>query len=113
MDDATKQRIDDLVNGDRVFLFMKGTPMFPQCGFSGQTVAVLKHHGAAFESCNVLDDPAIRQGIKDYSDWPTIPQLYVDGEFIGGCDIVTEMHQSGDLAKLLADSQAPADAGGE
>ena len=94
--------IDDLVKKNRVMLFMKGNKVFPSCGFSAQVVQILKHHGAQFETFNVLSDPAIRQGVKEYSDWPTIPQLYIDGEFVGGCDIVTEMHNSGDLAKALA-----------
>ncbi|NVB38334.1 Grx4 family monothiol glutaredoxin [Pseudenhygromyxa sp. WMMC2535] len=96
-----KSIIDDLIKRNRVMLFMKGNKVFPACGFSAQVVQILKHHGAEFETFNVLSDPAIRQGIKDFSDWPTIPQLYVDGEFVGGCDIVTEMHNTGDLAKLL------------
>jgi len=82
-------------------LYMKGTPEAPQCGFSAQAVSILKEHKQPFHSFNVLEDDAIRQGIKDYSDWPTIPQLYVNGEFVGGCDIMIEMHSSGDLSKVL------------
>lgn len=97
-----KTQIDDMVHKHRVMLFMKGNKSFPACGFSARVVQILKLHGAEFETFNVLADPGIRQGIKDYANWPTIPQLYVDGEFVGGCDIVTEMHESGELAKLLA-----------
>jgi monothiol glutaredoxin len=86
-----------------VMLFMKGTPMFPQCGFSARVVQVLKHAGVPFKSVHVLEEPEIRDGIKEFSNWPTIPQLYVKGEFIGGCDIVTEMYQSGELQTLLAE----------
>lgn len=101
MDDATRNKIEDYIRANRIMLFMKGSPDFPQCGFSGQVVAILRHHGAQFGACDVLKDPAIRQGIKEFSDWPTIPQLYIDGQFIGGCDIVTELHQSGELPGLL------------
>ncbi len=97
-----KQRIQQMVDSHPVLLFMKGTKSFPQCGFSNTVVQVLKREGVEFEAVNVLADPEIRQGIKDYSNWPTIPQLYVNGKFIGGCDIVTEMHGSGELAKELA-----------
>jgi monothiol glutaredoxin len=102
MQDDVRNRIDDLVKNNRVMLFMKGNKVFPSCGFSAQVVQILKHHGTEFETFNVLSDPAMRAGIKEYSDWPTIPQLYVGGEFIGGCDIVTDMHNSGELQKLLA-----------
>lgn len=95
-------RIEKMVNSERVVLFMKGTPDFPQCGFSGQVVHILKACDAQFSAVNVLADPEIRQGIKDYANWPTIPQLYVNGEFIGGCDIVTEMYENGELKTLLA-----------
>ncbi|WP_394826695.1 Grx4 family monothiol glutaredoxin [Pendulispora albinea] len=94
-------RIQELVQTNHVVLFMKGTKNFPQCGFSNAVVQILKKEGIAFETVNVLADPAIRQGIKDFSNWPTIPQLYVGGKFIGGCDIVTEMHTAGELAKVL------------
>lgn len=86
-----------------VVLFMKGTAQQPQCGFSNQVVQILDHLGVEFRDVNVLADPAVRQGIKDFSDWPTIPQLYVNGEFVGGCDIVREMFQSGELKTLFAD----------
>jgi len=100
MTDASS-RIQELVQTNHVVLFMKGTKNFPQCGFSNAVVQILKKEGIAFETVNVLSDPAIRQGIKDFSNWPTIPQLYVDGKFVGGCDIVTEMHASGELSKVL------------
>ena len=90
-------RIRDEVTQHDVVLFMKGTPVFPQCGFSAAVVEVLDHLGVRFKGVNVLVDPAIRQGIKEFSDWPTIPQLYVKGEFVGGCDIVREMFQAGEL----------------
>ncbi|WP_394837534.1 Grx4 family monothiol glutaredoxin [Pendulispora rubella] len=94
-------RIQDLVQTNHVILFMKGTKNFPQCGFSNAVVQVLKKEGVPFETVNVLADPEIRQGIKEFSNWPTIPQLYVDGKFVGGCDIVTEMHTTGELSKVL------------
>ncbi|QIL43114.1 Grx4 family monothiol glutaredoxin [Acidovorax sp. HDW3] len=105
MDEATRARIEDLVKNNTVMLFMKGTPSFPMCGFSGRAVQVLKACGVdpkAIGSVNVLEDDAVRQGIKDYSQWPTIPQLYVKGEFIGGSDIMMEMYEAGELQKLLA-----------
>ena len=102
MSDA-KSRIDDIVNKNDVVLFMKGTALFPQCGFSSRAIAILDRLGAQYETVDVLQDPEIRQGIKEYSDWPTIPQLYVKGEFVGGADIVTEMFQSGELAAMLTD----------
>src|SRR5207244_1744879 len=102
----TQQRIKDQVTGNRVMLFMKGTPQFPQCGFSALAVQVLNACGVKeFGSVNVLADAEIRQGIKDYANWPTIPQLYVNGEFVGGSDIMKEMYESGELQKLL--SEAP------
>jgi monothiol glutaredoxin len=91
------------IDSSEVFLFMKGTPLFPQCGFSARVVQILKHAGVPFASANVLENPEIRDGIKEFSNWPTIPQLYVKGEFIGGCDIVTEMYQSGELTALLSE----------
>jgi len=95
-------RIDSLVKSNRVMLFMKGTPQFPQCGFSGRAIQVLKAAGAAdLKTFNVFDDEEVRQGIKDYAQWPTIPQLYVNGEFVGGSDIMIEMYQSGELQQLL------------
>jgi monothiol glutaredoxin len=98
-------RLDEIVNSNDVVLFMKGTALFPQCGFSSRAVAILDHLGVAFETVDVLQDPDIRQGIKAYSDWPTIPQLYVKGEFVGGSDIMMEMYEAGELQQLLADKQ--------
>jgi monothiol glutaredoxin len=101
MNDVQK-RIDDLVKSNRVVLFMKGTSQFPMCGFSGRAVQILKACGASdLKTVNVLEDDAIRQGIKDYANWPTIPQLYVNGEFVGGSDIMTEMYQAGELQQML------------
>jgi monothiol glutaredoxin len=98
----TQQRIDSIVKGGRVVLFMKGTAQFPQCGFSGRAIQVLKACGVTeLKTVNVLEDDDIRQGIKDYANWPTIPQLYVDGEFVGGSDIMMEMYQSGELQQLI------------
>ena len=97
------QRIDDLVKGNRVVLFMKGTAQFPMCGFSGRAVQVLKACGASeLRTVNVLEDEEIRQGVKEYANWPTIPQLYVNGEFVGGSDIMMEMYQSGELQQLIS-----------
>lgn len=106
MDESTRQRIADLVNGNKVVLFMKGTRHFPQCGFSGAVVQVLNANKASYETVNVLADPAIREGIKEYANWPTIPQLYIGGEFIGGADIVRELHSRGELAGMLAKASA-------
>ncbi len=104
MSDAL-QRIDQLVKSNDVVLFMKGTPQFPQCGFSGRAVQILKACGVAqFASVNVLEDNDVRQAVKEYANWPTIPQLYVHGEFVGGSDIMTEMYQSGELKDLLGGS---------
>ncbi|MFM8992109.1 MAG: Grx4 family monothiol glutaredoxin [Alphaproteobacteria bacterium] len=104
MTDATvAQRIKDDISSNDVVLYMKGTPVFPMCGFSAAVVQVLGHMGVKFKGINVLEDPSIRQGIKDFSNWPTIPQLYVKGEFVGGCDIVREMFQSGELQALLGE----------
>ena len=101
MSDVQK-RIDDLVKGHHVVLFMKGTAQFPQCGFSGRAIQVLKACGATeLKTVNVLEDDEIRQGIKDYANWPTIPQLYIDGEFVGGSDIMMEMYESGELQQLI------------
>lgn len=97
-----KERIDEIVQNNEVVLFMKGTPLFPQCGFSGRAIAILDHLGVPFESVDVLQDQEIREGIKEYSDWPTIPQLYVKGEFIGGSDIMMEMFENGELQQLVA-----------
>ena len=101
-DSAT--RIAEIVNGNDVVLFMKGTALFPQCGFSSRAIAILDHLGVAYETVDVLQDMEIRQGIKSYSDWPTIPQLYVKGEFVGGSDIMMEMYEAGELHQLLKDS---------
>ena len=102
MTDATHDRIRKLVDDNKVLLFMKGSPLFPQCGFSSRAVAILNHLGVEFESVDVLQDQEVRQGIKAFSDWPTIPQLYVDGAFVGGSDIMMEMYESGELAELFA-----------
>ncbi len=99
--EPVRKQIDDLVRAHRVVLFMKGSRHFPQCGFSATVVGILDEYIGAYETVNVLGSPEMRDGIKVYSDWPTIPQLYVDGKFVGGCDIVREMHSEGDLAKLL------------
>ncbi len=98
-----QQRIDDLVKSNRVMLFMQGTAQFPMCGFSGRAIQILKASGVTeMKTFNVLEDEEVRQGIKDYAQWPTIPQLYVDGEFVGGSDIMMEMYQSGELQQVLA-----------
>jgi len=104
MTDA-KQRIEALVKANDVVLFMKGTPLFPQCGFSSRAIAILDRLGAKYETVDVLQDAEIRQGIKEYSDWPTIPQLYVKGEFVGGSDIMMEMFQAGELQQLIEEKQ--------
>lgn len=101
MTDSIKQTIQQDIDSNPVMLFMKGDADFPQCGFSARVVQILQHIGVPFKAANVLADSELRQGIKDYSNWPTIPQLYVKGEFVGGCDIVTEMYQTGELQKLL------------
>jgi monothiol glutaredoxin len=100
---SIEQFIENEVKSNDVVLFMKGTPQFPQCGFSGQVVQILDHVGAPYKGLNVLESSELRDGIKIYSNWPTIPQLYVKGEFIGGCDIIREMFQAGELQQLLAD----------
>lgn len=97
-----KQTIQETIEQNRVVLFMKGTKIFPQCGFSARAVEILKTTGVPFKDVNVLADPAIRQGIKDFSSWPTIPQVYVDGKFVGGSDILFAMYESGELTKLLS-----------
>jgi monothiol glutaredoxin len=97
----TNARIEEIVNKSDVVLFMKGSALFPQCGFSSRAVAILNHLGVDFETVDVLQDPEIRQGIKGYSDWPTIPQLYVKGEFVGGSDIMMEMYEAGELQQLF------------
>jgi monothiol glutaredoxin len=96
-------RIQSEIDGNPVFLYMKGTPMFPQCGFSARVVQILSHLGVPFGSANVLEEQELREGVKEFSQWPTIPQLYVKGEFVGGCDIITEMFQSGELETLMAE----------
>ncbi len=101
MEQAVNQKIEDYISGNRVVLFMKGTKDFPQCGFSGRAVQILQNLGVDFQDVNVLDDNSIREGIKEFSDWPTIPQLYINGEFVGGSDIMLEMYQSGELAGMV------------
>lgn len=101
MTDATQARIGEIVKGSDVVLFMKGTPFFPQCGFSSRAIAILDRLGVEYSSVDVLQDAEVRAGIKDFSDWPTIPQLYVKGEFIGGSDIMMEMYEAGELAELM------------
>ena len=105
---SIEQFIDNEVKSNDVVLFMKGTPQFPQCGFSGQVVQILDHVGVGYKGLNVLESAELRNGIKEYSNWPTIPQLYVKGEFVGGCDIVREMFQAGELQSLLKDKGVPA-----
>jgi monothiol glutaredoxin len=111
---SIEQFIDNEVKSNDVVLFMKGTPQFPQCGFSGQVVQILDHVGVGYKGLNVLESADLRNGIKTYSNWPTIPQLYVKGEFVGGCDIIREMFQAGELQQLFADkgvtTAAPASA---
>jgi monothiol glutaredoxin len=101
MSDDLKTRIEELIRNNRVMLFMKGSKQFPACGFSNAVVQILKKEGVSFETFNILADPEVRQGLKEYSNWPTFPQLYVGGKFVGGCDIVTEMHQNGELTPVL------------
>ena len=101
MTDELRQRIEETIGKDRVMLFMKGTPQMPQCGFSAAVVGVLKQIGAPFGSYNILADPELREGLKEYASWPTYPQLYVDGKLVGGADIVRELHAKGELAGLV------------
>tara|TARA_B100001057_G_C22246075_1_gene717590 strand:- start:167 stop:511 length:345 start_codon:yes stop_codon:yes gene_type:complete len=101
LEPVTAERIQSEINSQDVVLFMKGTPVFPQCGFSAAVVGVLGHLGVQFRGVNVLEDDEIREGIKIFSDWPTIPQLYVKGEFMGGCDIVREMYETGELMEMF------------
>ena len=101
MTDALKQRIENQIKSENIFLYMKGSPSAPMCGFSAQTASILQSYKFPFGSFNILEDDDIRQGVKEYSDWPTFPQLYVRGELVGGCDIVTELHQSGELKNIL------------
>ena len=102
MNNPVFERIRQDVLGNDVVLYMKGSPVFPQCGFSAAVVQVLGHLGVQFKGIDVLTDPSLRQGIKDFSNWPTIPQLYIKGEFVGGCDIIREMFQTGELMELLS-----------
>ena len=104
---SIEQFIDNEVKANDVVLFMKGTPQFPQCGFSGQVVQILDYLGASYKGLNVLENDDLRNGIKTYSNWPTIPQLYVKGEFVGGCDIVREMFQAGELQQLFTEKGVP------
>jgi monothiol glutaredoxin len=104
------QRIQSDIGANPVMLYMKGTPMFPQCGFSARVIQILTHIGVPFQTANVLEDMELREGVKQFSQWPTIPQLYVKGEFVGGCDIVTEMYQSGELETLLKEQGVEAKA---
>lgn len=101
MDEKIKTKIDQILNQKRIVLFMKGSPSFPQCGFSARAVAILREIGADFASCDVLEDEAIRQGIKEYGNWPTIPQLYVDKKLVGGSDIMMEMYEAGELQAMI------------
>jgi len=101
MSNPVHEQIQSTIDSADVVLFMKGTPMFPQCGFSAAVVQVLSHMGVPFQGFNVLEDMEVRNGIKEFSSWPTIPQLYVKGEFVGGCDIVREMYESGELEDLM------------
>ena len=107
MKEITKKKISDLIENNEICLFMKGTPEVPQCGFSLAVSNVLKHLEVKFSGINVLDDPEIREGIKKFSDWPTIPQLYIKSEFIGGCDIVKEMFEKNELQKKLEEKKIP------
>ena len=104
MEQDTKEKIENIINDNEVLLFMKGTPVMPQCGFSAAVVGVLSHMGIKFNSVNVLEDPEIREGIKEFSDWPTIPQLYVKKEFVGGCDIIREMHENVELTEYFQEA---------
>ena len=107
MADPIFERIQGDIEANAVMLYMKGTPMFPQCGFSARVVQILTHMEVPFQSANVLEDAELREGIKAFSQWPTIPQLYVKGEFVGGCDIVSEMFQAGELETLLKENGIP------
>ena len=105
---SVNERIDEIVKSNGVVLFMKGTPLFPQCGFSSKAIAILDHLGVTYESVDVLQDMEIRQGIKGFSEWPTIPQLYVKGEFVGGSDIMMEMYEAGELNQLMSEAKVQA-----
>ena len=100
-----RDKIKQQLASDKIVLYMKGTPDFPQCGFSGRSIQLLQACGATFSSVDVLTDPEVRQGIKEFSNWPTIPQLYINGELVGGCDIITELYQKGELQKLISNTQ--------
>lgn len=104
MSEDVLSKIDQQVKNNKVMLFMKGTPNAPQCGFSAHTVEILQSYGIPFETADVLADPAVRDGIKRYSNWPTIPQIYINGKFIGGCDILHELHERGELEPILKES---------
>lgn len=106
MEANLEERIRGLINQSRVVLFMKGNKMFPQCGFSAHVLGIIKEAGVDFETVNILADMEVRQGLKEYSNWPTYPQLYIDGKLVGGCDIINELHQSGELNRILEASQA-------
>jgi len=106
MNEQVQSRIAGIVKSQDVVLFMKGTPLFPQCGFSSRAISILDHLGVEYGTVDVLQDQEVRQGIKEFSDWPTIPQLYVKGEFVGGSDIMMEMYEAGELEQLLVDSGA-------
>ena len=107
MDTTVHQRISQEIADNPVVLYMKGSPVFPQCGFSAAVVQILSHLGVKFKGVDVLTDPGIRQGIKEFSNWPTIPQLYVKGEFVGGCDIIREMYETGELTQVLEQKGVP------
>jgi len=107
MDSTVHERISQEVADNQVVLYMKGSPVFPQCGFSAAVVQILSHLGVKFKGVDVLTDPGIRQGIKEFSNWPTIPQLYVKGEFVGGCDIIREMYETGELQQVLEQKGIP------
>ena len=107
MSNSVHDRIQSEVSSNDVLLFMKGTPVFPQCGFSAAVVQILSHLGVKFKGVDVLSDPGIREGIKEFSNWPTIPQLYVHGEFVGGCDIIREMFETGELQQLFEQKGVP------
>jgi len=102
MTNETKAKIESYLKNNKIMLFMKGVPQAPQCGFSNTVVGILSSYGQDFQACNILEDYEVREGIKEYSDWPTIPQLYVNNEFIGGCDIIINLHESGELKEILA-----------
>jgi len=110
MSNPVFERIQSDITDNPVFLYMKGNAVFPQCGFSARVVQILTHLGVTFKTANVLEDPDLREGIKQFSNWPTVPQLYIKGEFVGGCDIITEMFQSGELATTLTEKGIPHEA---